>query len=70
VLEEAVERDPAVWQAHYHLACFDALEGRRDSALERLAHAIELEPEAARWAAEDSDFDAVRDDPRFPTPES
>jgi tetratricopeptide (TPR) repeat protein len=67
-LREAVEREPSAWQGHYHLACFAALDGDREAALTHLARAVELDPEAARHAAEDSDFDAIRDDPRFPRP--
>ena len=65
VLERAVERYPAEWQGHYHLACFAALDGDADAALAHLGRAVELDPKAAEWAAEDSDFDAVLDDPRW-----
>lgn len=67
VLREAVERDPSAWQGHYHLACFAALDGNRDAAVAHLERAVELDPEAARRAADDADFDAIRDDPRFPS---
>jgi tetratricopeptide (TPR) repeat protein len=67
VLREAVARDPSAWQGHYHLACFAALDGEREAALAHLERAVELDPEAARNAADDSDFDAIRDDPRFPS---
>lgn len=67
LLEEAAESDPTAWQPHYHLACFAALGGARDEALDRLERAFSLDPEAARWAAEDADLAALRDDPRFPT---
>jgi quercetin dioxygenase-like cupin family protein len=66
LLQEAVDRDPSAWQGHYHLACFAALDGDREAALEHLAHAVELDRQAARWAADDDDFAAIRDDPRFP----
>jgi quercetin dioxygenase-like cupin family protein len=68
LLREAVERDPEAWQGHYHLACFAALDGDRDAALDHLRRAVELDPQAARWAAEDEDFAVIRDDPRFPRP--
>jgi quercetin dioxygenase-like cupin family protein len=67
VLREAVERDPSAWQGHYHLACFAALDGDREAALAHLSRAVELDPEAARYAAEDEDFATIRDDPRFPS---
>ena len=50
----------------YNLACFEALAGRRGDALEHLRRAVELDPEAREWAQDDSDFDAIRDDPAFP----
>jgi quercetin dioxygenase-like cupin family protein len=67
VLREAVERDPDAWQGHYHLACFAALDGDREAALAELARAVDLDPEAARYAGDDADFDSIRDDPRFPS---
>jgi tetratricopeptide (TPR) repeat protein len=52
----------------YNAACFEALAGRRQAALEHLRAALELEPETVRgWAANDSDLDSLRDDPAFPT---
>jgi quercetin dioxygenase-like cupin family protein len=64
-LREAVKREPSAWQAHYHLACFAALDGDREAALSHLAKSVELDREAARNAAADADFDGLRDDPRF-----
>ena len=68
MLEEAVAERPDEWQGHYHLACFAALSGNRDEALDHLERAVAIDPKAAEWAATDEDFDAVRDDPRFPAP--
>jgi tetratricopeptide (TPR) repeat protein len=65
VLREAVEQDPSAWQAQYHLACFSALDGDRAAAIEHLRAAVAIDPEAARWAADDEDFDSIRDDPAF-----
>jgi tetratricopeptide (TPR) repeat protein len=67
LLREAVEQEPDRAVFRYHLACFDSRAGDRESALAELRRAVELDPEVAEWAAQDSDFDAVRDDPRFPT---
>jgi tetratricopeptide (TPR) repeat protein len=50
----------------YHVACYEALLGRRDEALEHLTRAIELDEAMANWAREDEDFASIRDDPRFP----
>jgi mannose-6-phosphate isomerase-like protein (cupin superfamily) len=66
LLEEAAAARPDEWRNHYHLACFAALDGERDRALEHLARAAALDPKAAEWAAEDEGLDSVRDDPRFP----
>jgi len=49
----------------YNLACMEALAGRPDDALTHLERAIELQPEFAETAAKDTDFDSIRDDPRF-----
>jgi tetratricopeptide (TPR) repeat protein len=50
----------------YNTACYEALAGRREQALEHLRQAVEIEPKAREWAQTDSDFDAIRDDPDFP----
>jgi hypothetical protein len=55
-----------VWQGHYNAACLEARLGDRERAFAHLERAIELEPAQAReFAADDSDFDSIRDDPRF-----
>jgi hypothetical protein len=57
---------PDSWHARYNLACFEALTGNRESALDNLERAAELEPERVpKAAAEDEDFDSIRDDERF-----
>ena len=58
---------PDDWEGPYNLACIEALSGNADAALDALARAIELGgDQAVRDAAGDSDFDGLRDDPRFP----
>jgi len=49
----------------YNLACFEALGGRHEEAVKHLVEAIDAAPRFARWAKEDSDLDAIRDDPRL-----
>lgn len=49
----------------YNLACAESLAGRREDALAHLAKSLEMNPEFRGLAREDSDFDAVKDDPRF-----
>jgi uncharacterized protein YjlB len=51
---------------HYELACYQALAGERERALEHLAVAVAGDPRTRGWAAEDPDFDGLRDDPAFP----
>jgi Tetratricopeptide repeat len=65
---EALERHPGNPNVLYNLACFESLAGHRDEALSHLAEAVEADPRTREWAQTDSDFDAIRDDPRFPTP--
>jgi hypothetical protein len=50
----------------YNTACFEALAGRREDAIAHLRAAVESDPKAREWAAGDSDFDSIRDDPEFP----
>jgi quercetin dioxygenase-like cupin family protein len=51
---------------HYNLACFRALAGDPNGALDALERAAELDGEVVRrWAEGDSDLDSIRDDPRF-----
>jgi hypothetical protein len=66
VFVEALERYPGNPSLIYNLACFESLAGRPDAALAHLNEAIELDPQMKDWAREDSDFDAIREDPRFP----
>lgn len=51
---------------HYQLACYAALAGERERALDHLHRACALNPEARKWAATDSDLDTLRADPGFP----
>jgi tetratricopeptide (TPR) repeat protein len=62
----ALDRYPGNPNVLYNLACYESLAGRRDDALGHLLEAAELDPRTKEWARSDSDFDAIRDDPRFP----
>jgi hypothetical protein len=67
-MAEALAEHPGQAGVLYNLACFEALAGRREAALEHLRAAAELAPdEVGRWAAGDEDLDSVRDDPGFPS---
>jgi len=62
----AVEAHPDDPQGWFNWACIEGRLGDRERALELLERAAELDPEKVRrWAAEDPDFDSVRDEPRF-----
>ena len=63
---KAIEQHPDAWQGPFNWACVEACYGDREQAFEQLARAIELGGDEARELAEkDSDFDSIRDDPRF-----
>ena len=66
-LAEALAEHPDHPQALYNVACAEAVLGDRAAAVEHLRRAAELEPQVAEWAAGDSDLDAIRDEPGFPT---
>jgi tetratricopeptide (TPR) repeat protein len=51
----------------YNLACAESRAGQRDDALAHLREAIELDTSFAELAENDSDLDAIRDDPGFPS---
>jgi predicted TPR repeat methyltransferase len=63
---DALAEHPDNAHVLYNTACFEALAGRRDDALAHLGRAVELSPQTREWAAGDSDFDSIRDDPEFP----
>jgi quercetin dioxygenase-like cupin family protein len=65
-MQEALVREPEAWQGPYNAACFEALAGETDAALEHLRRAVELDAADVRRApATDTDLDSIRADPRF-----
>ena len=51
----------------YNAACYRALAGRGNEAIELLSQAFAGDPEAVRnWAGADSDLDSIRDRPDWP----
>ena len=65
-LQAGIDANPDAWQGPYNLACIEARLGNREAALDQLERAAELDREAvARYAPQDEDFAAVKDDPRF-----
>jgi tetratricopeptide (TPR) repeat protein len=65
-LEEALERFPGAGGLLYNLACAESRLGETEAALAHLDQAIEEFAGFREVAANDPDFDAIRDDPRFP----
>ena len=65
VLRKGVAAMPDNANLHYNLACFAALSDSADESFEHLRRSIELSPSFRAAALTDSDFDPVRDDPRF-----
>jgi tetratricopeptide (TPR) repeat protein len=62
---ELVEAHPEYVGLLYNLACCESLAGRTADAVEHLRRAIERSPRSRSLAAEDSDFDPIRDEPAF-----
>lgn len=66
LIREGLELHPGNSALLYDLACYAALQGRSDEALKQLQAAVAGNPKNAEYAADDPDFDSIRDDPRFP----
>jgi hypothetical protein len=64
-LRALVEASPQYALLFYNLACCECLSGQRTEALAHLMHAIDMSEEFRVSANEDSDLDAIRDDPAF-----
>ena len=62
---EMVKMEPDSPTAWYNLACSLALTGQTDDAFAALEKAIALGYDDAEWMQDDSDFAAIRQDPRF-----
>lgn len=65
ILEDGLRAHPNSPTLHYGMACLEALEGHHVEAITWLRQAIDLRPELKEWALEDSDLEALRDDPYF-----
>lgn len=67
VLSEGLEHHPLNPGLNYQLACYNALAGRGDDAIERLRVALDnSDGRVAGWAADDEDLDSIRDRDDFP----
>jgi tetratricopeptide (TPR) repeat protein len=63
VASKGLEDWPDHPSLHYQLACYEALAGNRDAAIEHLKIAYANNPQTREWAAGDDDLASVRDDP-------
>jgi mannose-6-phosphate isomerase-like protein (cupin superfamily) len=67
LVQEAIDRSPDAWQGYYNYACIEARFGDPDIAIAQLKRSVELDAEGTKnAAADDSDFDSIRDRPEFP----
>lgn len=64
-LREVIAEAPQYGLLFYNLACLESLTGRRTEAIDHLRTSIELSEQFRDYAQQDSDLDAVRDDPAF-----
>jgi hypothetical protein len=62
---ELLAEGPAHPMLFYNLACAESMSGRKEDALEHLRLAVEGWDEFRSYAATDSDFDAIREEPAF-----
>ncbi len=60
-----IEANPQYAAPLYNLACCEALAARPQEAIDHLRAAIERLPRLRDLAREDSDFDPIREEPRF-----
>ncbi|MCC8034557.1 MAG: transglutaminase-like domain-containing protein [Rikenellaceae bacterium] len=77
LLDYHLESDPDHWQSYrwhfdyvrgynyYNIACYESLGGNIPQALDAFEKAYEYGYYGYRWALEDSDLEAVREEPRF-----
>jgi tetratricopeptide (TPR) repeat protein len=64
-LRKAHEEFPDDPTVLFNLACAESLLGRADDAVDHLGQSIALDESFREFAQTDSDFDLIRDDPRF-----
>jgi quercetin dioxygenase-like cupin family protein len=66
LVAEALAQHPDAWQGFFNAACLEARVGDRERALDYFERSAALEPEKTReFAKTDSDFDSIRNEPRF-----
>jgi hypothetical protein len=60
-----VEAHPQYADLFYNVACCESLAGRTTDAVDHLRRAIDMSERFRAYANDDSDFDAIRDEPAF-----
>jgi quercetin dioxygenase-like cupin family protein len=66
IMQAANAAEDYLWGKHYNLACYEAMAGATDAALEHLRSALELNrDQVMKWLPHDTDLDSLRGDPRF-----
>jgi Flp pilus assembly protein TadD len=65
IFRKVLRLDPDFFWAHYDLACLDALERNSDAAFRNLNRAVDCGFRDAAYLGNDTDFVAIRDDPRW-----
>lgn len=62
-----LDENPQYPMLFYNVACCESLAGRKSDAIDHLRRAAELDTsdQVPSWAKDDSDFDAIRDEPAF-----
>jgi tetratricopeptide (TPR) repeat protein len=63
--QEKIARGIIQKENEYNQACFEAICGNVDNALEFLKVGLEKGQVSKDWARQDPDFENIRDDPRF-----
>lgn len=61
LMEEIGDTDEWRGTTKYNLACYYALDGNKDAALETIKAALGLNPKLLEWSKQDSDLDPLRE---------
>jgi quercetin dioxygenase-like cupin family protein len=65
ILADGLAAHPEAGALYYNLACLEAVNGNPEGALANLRRAFELRPGLAKWAGDDTDLEALHEDPEF-----
>jgi tetratricopeptide (TPR) repeat protein len=60
ILSEGLDEQEPNAGVLYNLACFNALAGHGDEAVDLLRRAYATDPDARGWATDDTDLDSIR----------